>query len=752
VKQILIVVLCAAFLVSNAEPTISSDQSNGLLTNASAILALSGEQASQGIHVSIQGVVTAAEPDWGGRFFMQDSSGGVFVENISNEQPFPGDVLTVSGITYPGGYAPIISKPHWEKRGTAPLPMPQTVPIEQLMSGAEDGQRIEISGIVRDAQATNNLLQIELASGGYRVRVYAPKPPGIDPLKLLGSKVDVKGTAATTYNAPLRHLISVDIYVPFLEDFVVQKAATTDPFSEPLTLINKIAQYRASRSFSDRVHVKGTIVYQRNGKDLFIRDATGGLQIKSSELLPLAKGTVVEVVGFPEFENFLPVLKDAIYRKTSEPRAYALPAHVPIDELLQGLHHSDLITIRGKLLDRLEEGNMSPAGAPDVKTILVLQTSNLVFTAEAETAGPNLMLKSIPVGSLVELNGICFLQGEEDGKIESFQILLPDSNSVRLLTRPSWLTPQRLLITLAVAFVVIIVGTSWTVMVTRRNSALRHLVHERELDQKELQKAHDTLDLRVKERTQQLKFQITARKEAEVRFKATLVERTRLATELHDTIEQTMTGITLQLNTVGKLFQKEPKTAAHHLGLIRNMMRMSRVDLRRSIWDLRSRELEQFDLCKAVSISANQIASNAGIRVEVETKGIVCSLPEVIEETLLRIGQEAITNTVKHSGADCVNIEMEFGAQNIVLKIKDNGNGFTPENCAGPNEGHFGLLGMAERAKRLGGEISITSAPEMGTVIRVELPIMRNEMRETQKLIDEQIPHEENIADSDSCG
>ncbi len=160
-----------------------------------------------------------------------------------------------------------------------------------------------------------------------------------------------------------------------------------------------------------------------------------------------------------------------------------------------------------------------------------------------------------------------------------------------MISKPSWLTPEHLLITLAIAFLVIIVGMSWVVMVTRRNSALRYLIHERELDQKELQKAHDTLESRVKERTEQLKFQITAKKVAEVQFKATLTERTRLAKDLHDTIEQTMTGLTLQLNTVRKLFQVDPKTTAHRLELIRNMVRMCRVDLKRSIWDLRIREL-----------------------------------------------------------------------------------------------------------------------------------------------------------------
>lgn len=746
-KKAVISGLCTVFALLNAGHGVLAEEPNPVLTNASAVLALSGEQAARGINVSIHGVVTAAESDWGGRFFIQDPSGGVFVENISSNQPAPGDVLTLSGVTFPGGYAPSISRPHWMKTGTAPLPSPKPVAIEELMSGAEDSQRVEISGIVRDAQRSGNLLRVELSSGGYRVPVYAPMAPGMDPQNLIGAKVKLAGTPATTYNAPLRHLISVDVYVPRVTDFVIETPAAADPFREPLTPVNNIAQYRAGRSFADRIHVKGVVIFQRKGEDIFIRDATGGLQIKSSQMPSFSRGDIVEAVGFPEFENFLPVLEDAVFKKTTEPRLNVLPLNPTMETLMDGLHHADFITIAGKLLDRLEEQSVSSTGERNVKTILVLQTSNLVFTAQAETAEPSLALNAIPVGSSVEIDGVCFLQSAEAGKIQSFQILIPAAYDVRVLSKPSWLTPRHLLITLVGAFIVMIVGTSWTIMVTQRNSALKHLIHERELDQKELQKAHDTLEERVKERTEQLRFQITARKEAEVQFKATLAERTRLAKELHDTIEQTMTGITLQLNTVNKLFKQDPDAMAHHLGLMRNMVRMSRVELRRSIWDLRSRELEQFDLYKALSLSAERIAGNAGMRVEVETKGNVHPLPEVIEETLLRIAQEAVTNAVKHSGATFVKIVMAFSAENVVLEIKDNGNGFTPQNCAGPEEGHFGLLGMAERAKRLGGQISITSAVGAGTTIRVEIPIMRPE---TLPSADEQIEHEESIADSNS--
>ena len=720
----LLVSLWIVLFASGANQIAFGQQSGELLTNASQVLSLSADQASKGIKISITGIVTAAEPDWGGRFFVQDSSGGVFVENISNVQPSPGDVITVTGASYPGGYAPIISQPRWEKIGTASLPAPKPVAIDRLMSGAEDSQRIEISGIVRSAQATSGLLAIELVSGGYRIHVYAPIPPDIDPQTLISAEVKVRGTAAASYNAPLRHIVTVAIYIPVVADFVIEKHAEPNAFQKPLTPINSIAQYRTARFPGDRIRVKGVMTCQRMGEDVFIRDSTGGLQIKTGQSLALRPGDTVEAVGFPGVENFLPVLEDAVLKKTTDARADLLPKSVPTEELLEGLHHADFITLKGKLLDRLVNEVQPSSNEPGIaKDILVLQTTNLLFTAETETVQSNSLPASLPIGSIIEVSGICLLQSGEDGKIKSFQILLPTSGSVRLVAKPSWLTPKHLSIILAIAIVIIVVASSWIVMVSKRNSALRYLIRERELDQKELQKAHDTLEWRVKERTEQLKFQITARKEAEVQFKAILIERTRLAKELHDTLEQTLTGITLQLNTVAKLFQQNPDTASYHLGLVRSMMRMSRVDLRRSIWDLRSRELEQFDLSTALSVSVNQITDSAGISAEVGTTGTIRPLPEVVEENLLRIGQEAVTNTVKHSGANRVKVELVFNAKSVILEIKDNGKGFSPTNCVGPNDGHFGLLGMSERAKRLGGQILITSAPEQGAIVHVELPI-----------------------------
>src|SRR5258708_17949755 len=107
----------------------------GTLTRASDVLALSSEEALSGVPVQVKGIVTVAEKYWDGRFFVQDESGGVFVDNVSANQPQPGDMIEVRGLSHPGAFAPVISRPEWEKIGTAPLPEARPVAIDQLRSG-----------------------------------------------------------------------------------------------------------------------------------------------------------------------------------------------------------------------------------------------------------------------------------------------------------------------------------------------------------------------------------------------------------------------------------------------------------------------------------------------------------------------------------------------------------------------------------------------------------------------------------------
>jgi signal transduction histidine kinase len=260
-------------------------------------------------------------------------------------------------------------------------------------------------------------------------------------------------------------------------------------------------------------------------------------------------------------------------------------------------------------------------------------------------------------------------------------------------------------------------------MVSRRNAVLNVLIREKEAAQAELQQAHDLLEERVKERTEQLKFQITARKESEVQFKAVLSERTRLAQELHDTLEQTLTGIALQLDTASKLLSAKPDTANQHLELARDFVAQGQVDVHRSVWDLRSRVLEEFELPGALAANGKQLTNGSELSLEVTTRAHVRPLPDTLEENLLRIAQEAMTNVIKHSQATTAQIELDYGPKNILLRIKDNGCGFEQKESTGATNGHFGLLGISERAKRLGAELKIQSAPREGTLVEVRVAL-----------------------------
>ena len=694
------------------------------LTTALEVLSLSAQRAGSRIPVRITGVVTAAEPSWRGQFFVQDSSSGVFVENLSPHQPAVGDLVELSGVSHPGAFAPIIGSPVWKKIGTAPLPAPKAVSIDSLEAGLEDSQRIQISGIVRRVSWENRMLVADLAVSRYRLLVYTQSPPLGSPQSLVGARVTVRGTAATDYNMTLRHLTSVAVYVPRPEDFIVEEIEKASPFDEPPVRLTDVAQYRRSSDPAKRIHVSGTLILQRPGEDLFVQDGTGGLRIRSSDTLRLQPGEAVEAVGFLEFEGHLPLLQDAVVRRGTGAARPPAVRGTRMTEVLKGLHHADLVTLRGRLLDRSHRSFRRDVGdMRGERSTWLIQGEGLSFTMEHESEAPDPLLEAIPVGSLIEASGACFSEAGRDGKLKSLTLLVAGPASVRVLEYPSWFTPARMLGILIVVVLVLSIVAAWSITVSRKNSALRVLMHEREQARQELQQAHDTLEQKVRERTDQLKVEISARKASELQFKAVLAERTRLARDLHDSLEQTLTGISLQLDTSAKLFAQSPENAHHHLQLARNWIRQSQVELHRSIWDLRSRELERFDLANALRQSARHVFEGTEIRMEMETVGKDRPLPEVVEENVLRIAQEALTNVIKHAKATQVWICLEFTPTQLTLRVRDNGVGGIRLEVPSPGDNHFGLLGMSERAKRLTGRFHIDSVEGRGTQILVEVPL-----------------------------
>lgn len=150
-------------------------------------------------------------------------------------------------------------------------------------------------------------------------------------------------------------------------------------------------------------------------------------------------------------------------------------------------------------------------------------------------------------------------------------------------------------------------------------------------------------------------------------------------------------------------------------------MRSSLDEARRSVWALRSQALEHSDLPSALNETVKQLLASTPIQSQVQVSGTYRQLSQTIEDNLLRIGQEAVTNAIKHAGAQHLRVELSYVSDSVKLRVQDNGCGF--DSSHGSPNGHFGLIGMRERVTQMGGQLSITSRQNEGTEIMVEVPL-----------------------------
>jgi signal transduction histidine kinase/ligand-binding sensor domain-containing protein len=207
------------------------------------------------------------------------------------------------------------------------------------------------------------------------------------------------------------------------------------------------------------------------------------------------------------------------------------------------------------------------------------------------------------------------------------------------------------------------------------------------------------------------------------RFALVLAERARLAREIHDTLAQGFVGISSQLDAVAMCMPNDPAQARSFLDLARKMARHSVTEARRSVMDLRASVLEGQDLATALQSGTAQWVAGSNVELSVDVSGAENPLSQDLEQHLLRIAQEAVTNVLKHAEASRIWVKLHMEARKIYLRIVDNGRGFDQQDVFSTLGGHFGLIGMRERAERLGGELHLKSRPGEGTQVEVTVPL-----------------------------
>jgi PAS domain S-box-containing protein len=208
---------------------------------------------------------------------------------------------------------------------------------------------------------------------------------------------------------------------------------------------------------------------------------------------------------------------------------------------------------------------------------------------------------------------------------------------------------------------------------------------------------------------------ITERKQTQEKLRRLAVaeERNRIAREIHDTLAQAFTGILLQLEAAFDRLPKGQNKAKEHITKARNLARQSLYEARRSVWQLRTNG----GLIAKINNLIHQ-AKRDGVPIHGSIKGKSRSLSAEVENDLLRISQEGLTNAIRHADASRIDLILCYKPKYIELILKDNGRGFNPTG----HRGGFGLISIRERAKRIGAKLVMNSKKNKGSKLIVVLP------------------------------
>lgn len=199
-------------------------------------------------------------------------------------------------------------------------------------------------------------------------------------------------------------------------------------------------------------------------------------------------------------------------------------------------------------------------------------------------------------------------------------------------------------------------------------------------------------------------------------------ERNRLAREIHDTLAQGLSAITLQLETADILLETghDLERTRHAVQQALHLARTNLEEARRSVLDLRAAPLEGRTLAEALAQLVHEVMTKQQLTMTFQATGAHQPLPVAIEAGLYRVAQEALTNVYTHAQATSAKVQLLATLQTVQLTIQDNGCGFAPGEIT-PNR--YGLTGMNERVRLLGGQLQIESAPGAGTKVVVTVPL-----------------------------
>ncbi|MBC7927867.1 MAG: sensor histidine kinase [Bryobacteraceae bacterium] len=677
---------------------------------------LERDEAAKSLPVKIRGVVTFAGLSYRSGFILDDGTRGIFVERSRDSVP-PGGVspaaeswrileagmlVEIEGVTGSGNFAPQVLAERLRVVGNAPLPRAAPVILPNLLTGSYDCQRVRLRGTLQDVGSRKwfeNQSRFSLATPDGRCEIISLAPAIQGGTALVDAEVEVEGVCFTFFN-PRAELAGVRLQISSLDQIKIMVPAPTDPFSVPRTSLSKLRPFGIEPPSLHRRQFEGTVTLSRPGEFFYVQQGERGVKVQTQQPQLLAMGDKVVISGFMEFQRHYAEVREAVF-KVLGPGEPIIP--LPVNRLqilgvFDGYTNRHALDADGRLVAL--KGRLIQLEKMDSGFRLYLQSDDALVEAEASGKIPASFAESLRLGSEVRLTGVCQVElssswpAQDNPRVTSFRLLLRSLNDIVITRQASWWTPERLWKVLAGISALTVCALAWALFLRRRVDEERRAREDEE----------------------------RAREAANVEFSATIRERERLAADLHDTLEQALTGVAFQLETMNRLRDQLTEPSFRHLSMARQILAGSREDVRRSVWNLRANVLEGRMLREALGFVACGLVERQEIEITTGGSGEEEALPDLIAGNLLMLAKEGITNALKHAKPHSIQLTVDYDPGCVTLIVEDDGCGFNPEEALGPHQGHFGLQGMRERANRLGGKLTIASEPGKGTriVIRVD--------------------------------
>lgn len=588
-----------------------------------------------------------------------------------------GELVELGGALHPGkllpGLAPlVITRLGWH-------PMPAPIPDSPGFSPAVNraGKWCELEGVVH-AVNTNGTLSIVGRYGP--ACLWIGRTPADQLARFTDAKVRGRGVLlADLIEDPL-------LLIPSRSFVEVEEPAPEKPFEVNTRPISDLAPEVMGASWAHRVKVAGEITY-RDARSFFLQDASGGIRVLTSSRPGVTIGKTVEVLGFPTMKGAARTLADAVVRPAKFDQQIQ-PKNLDLSEALSAWQNATLVAVTATLLAQKTNGGSQ---------VLELQEQQRVFAATLTDGNGH--LPALPPGSRVRVVGVCDngttspLASEKPVRAQylaSLNLLMRSPSDLTVVSGPPWWTWQRTVALVGTLLTMIAVTLLWVHLLRRRLE---------------------------RQRAAQLAFSRHVLERLED-------ERRRIAVNLHDSLGQILLAIK---NQTLLAIQRPPneQELRQRLDEISGASSQAIDEVRQITHGLRPYQLDRLGLTQAIRASISRAAGNNSISFATRVEDIDGLFDKDAEIHVYRIVQEAVTNVVKHSGATEAAVVIKKRAATVSLSIRDNGRGFDAAKPLSDSRGlGYGLSGITERVRILGGTLTIDSRPGQGASLAVEVPML----------------------------